>query len=230
MIAGLPVWIPLLMALSALFAAVMFVWASAASGAGTKTVVTITVLCVLVFAVQGALGYSGFYLATSAFPPRFIGAAPTTLVLLVAFVLFLIPRGNAPLKVLTLLHTVRIPVEVVLWQLFIYGFVPKVMTFESINLDVLSGLTAPLAAWIGFRGGRVRRAFLIVWNLAALALLFNIVFHAVLSVPTPFQRYGFEQPNVGVLYFPFIWLPAFIVPAVFAAHVWSLRDLVWSKG
>ncbi len=226
MIDDLPVWIPILMAASAVFAAVMFVWASAASGAGARKVVAIAVISAVILTVQGPLAYSGYYLTTNSIPPRFLSAAPPSVLIMIALVLFLLPKGNSPLKILTLLHTVRIPVEIVLWQLFIYGYVPKIMTFESINLDILSGLTAPLAAWIGFRGGRVRRSFLIIWNLAALILLFNIVWHAVFSVPTPFQRYGFNQPNLGVLYFPFIWLPAFIVPAVFAAHVWSLRELL----
>jgi hypothetical protein len=229
MIAELPVWITLLMAAAAVFASVMLILATAASGAGMKAVLAITAVAVVILLVQGFLAYSGFYLSLKSVPPRFLTAAPPGVIILVVCLFAFLPRGNSPLKVLTLLHTVRIPVEIVLWQLFIYGLVPKIMTFESINFDIFSGLTAPLAAWMGFRGGRVRKGFLIVWNLAAIALLFNIVFHAVLSVPTPFQRYGFDQPNVGVLYFPFIWLPAFIVPAVFAAHLWSIRELLGSQ-
>ena len=47
-----------------------------------------------------------------------------------------------------------------------------------------------------------------------LGLLANIVIIAVLSFPSPIQQFGFEQPNIGLAYFPFIWLPAIIVPIV----------------
>lgn len=37
--------------------------------------------------------------------------------------------------------------------------------------------------------------------------------------------FGFEQPNRAILYFPFIWLPAIVVPTVFIAHLLSLWQL-----
>jgi hypothetical protein len=110
-------------------------------------------------------------------------------------------------------------------MLFQHGLLPQEMTFEGRNFDILSGITAVIIAFIGFRGGRINRPLLIVWNLFALALLINIVSVAILSFPTPFQRFGFEQPNVGVAYFPFIWLPTIIVPAVLFAHLVALFQL-----
>jgi hypothetical protein len=55
--------------------------------------------------------------------------------------------------------------------------------------------------------------------------LANIVIIAILSAPTPMQKFGFEQPNVGVVYFPFIWLPTIIVPIVLFAHLASLLQV-----
>ena len=66
----------------------------------------------------------------------------------------------------------------------------------------------------------------ITWNFIALVLLLNIVGHALLSAPTPFQKLAFDMPNIGVFYFPFVWLPAFVVPAVFFAHIVSLMKLM----
>ncbi|REJ75343.1 MAG: hypothetical protein DWQ47_07625 [Acidobacteria bacterium] len=226
MIEDLPILWPLLISASTIFCAVMLLWAAIRANATIKAIGFLTALSFVVLAVQGFLGSSGFYLEVGAVPARLLGAAPPSILLLLFVVFVMMPRGADALRTLTLLHTVRIPVEIVLWGLFIYGQVPQLMTFEGVNPDILSGLTAPLAAWLGFKDGEPRKVFLIVWNLAALLLLFNIVTRAILSVPTPFQQFGFEQPNVGVLYFPFIWLPAFIVPAVFAAHLWSLRELL----
>src|SRR6185503_18973565 len=161
-------------------------------------------------------------------PPRVIAFAVLPAVVLIA-TYFLLWRNNfidrVSLQTLTWLHVVRIPVELVLLWLFQAGLVPQEMTFEGRNFDILSGLTAPVVALIAFRGGRANRPLLVVWNLFALGLLFNIVAVAILSFPSPFQRFGFEQPNVGVAYFPFIWLPAIIVPAVLFAHLAALWQL-----
>ena len=230
MIEGIPFLIPATMIATALCTALVFLLAVERSGASRRKVAIIGAVSAGLLVVHGALAAGGFYLELQALPPRFIVAAPPAILILLILVFSLVPLRQRALRTLTLLHTVRIPVELVLWGLFLHGQVPKLMTFEGINPDILSGLTAPLIAWLGFREGRPRRALLAVWNLAALALLFNIVWHAVLSVPTPLQRYGFDQPNVGVLYFPFIWLPAFIVPAVLTAHVWSLVLLFRGKG
>jgi len=100
------------------------------------------------------------------------------------------------------------------------------MTFSGWNFDILSGITAPFIAWFAFRGGKINRAVLIAWNIFALLLLIIIVSIAVLSVPLPIQKFGFEQPNVAVLYFPFIWLPTIIVPIILFSHLASLWILI----
>ncbi len=100
------------------------------------------------------------------------------------------------------------------------------MTFEGRNFDILSGLTAPIIAWLAFRNGKTNRPLLIVWNIFALLLLINIVADAVLSIPTPFQQLAFEQPNRAVLYFPFVCLPALVVPIVLFSHLASFRQLL----
>ena len=60
----------------------------------------------------------------------------------------------------------------------------------------------------------------------ALGLLLNIVFIAIFSAPFSFQKFAFEQPNIAVLFFPFSWLPAFIVPVVLFCHLASIRQLI----
>ena len=180
---------------------------------------------------QAALASSGFYLAVEAFPPRlpFFAVVPSIVLIIL---LFIFARkdfiSRLPLKTLTLLHVIRIPVEIVLLWLFQNGQVPQLMTFEGRNFDILSGLTAPLIAWFAFRNGKTNRPLLIAWNIFALLLLTNIVANAVLSIPTSFQKFAFEQPNRAVLYFPFVWLPAVIVPIVLFSHLASFRQLFQS--
>jgi hypothetical protein len=180
-------------------------------------------------ALQAVLGLSGFYQQTQALPPRFPVLIVPPLLLLVT--LLATRRGRRfidrlRLDQLTLLHTIRILVELVLLWLFIGKTVPQLMTFEGRNFDILSGLTAPFVYYFGFVKKRIGRPFLVLWNLVCLGLLINIVVNAVLSTPSRFQAFAFDQPNVAILYFPYVWLPSFIVPVVLMAHVSALRQLI----
>lgn len=181
---------------------------------------------------QAILSLGGFYLVTDAVPPRLLltGVLPTILTIILYF-------GFArksfieklPLKVLTLLHIIRIPVEIVLFWLFQEKLVPELMTFEGRNFDILSGLTAPVVYWLAFRNGKINRKLLIIWNILALGLLINIVTNAILSFPFPLQQFAFEQPNRAVLYFPYIWLPTVVVPIVLFSHLISLHQLLTGR-
>jgi hypothetical protein len=102
------------------------------------------------------------------------------------------------------------------------------MTFEGGNLDILSGLSAPFIFYFGYVRPVISRKWLLAWNIACLLLLVNIVSRAVLSAPFVFQRFGFGQPNVALFYFPFSWLPGFVVPAVLLAQLMNLRKLILS--
>jgi hypothetical protein len=97
------------------------------------------------------------------------------------------------------------------------------MTFEGRNLDILSGLSAPLIYYFAFVKKKINSKMVLLWNIVCLMLLINIVSHAVLSAPSPFQQLAFAQPNIAVLYFPFVWLPGCIVPLVLFSHLVALR-------
>lgn len=180
---------------------------------------------------QAVLSIGGFYLQTESFPPRLFifGIFPALLTIILLFILarkdFI---SHLPLKSLTLLHTIRIPVEIVLLWLFQAGQVPRLMTFEGRNFDIFSGITAPLIFWLAFLGGKINRPLLVGWNLLALGLLANIVINALLSAPFPMQQFAFEQPNRAILYFPFIWLPTVVVPIVLFCHLASLWKLFFN--
>jgi len=176
---------------------------------------------------QAILALNGFH-QVNTFPPRvfLFGVLPALLLIAVYFIFF---RKNfiekLPLKVLTLLSVIRIPVELVLLWLFQGGLVPQSMTFEGRNFDILSGLTAPIVYFLAFRGGKVNRPILIGWNIFALLLLFNIVIIAVLAFPAFNPNLAPELQNRAVAYFPYIWLPTVIVPIVLFSHLASLWKL-----
>ena len=182
--------------------------------------------------LTGSLAVSGFYDKPDAFPPvlAVFGVLPAVLFALGNLVFFRVKLiSRLPLRALTLIHIVRIPVELVLYWLFLGGLVPKVMTFVGSNIDILSGVLAFAVYFLGFTAGRANKWLLIAFNVVGLALLANIVIIAILSVEGPIQRFGFDQPNRGVLYFPYIWLPAIIVPIVLFSHLASLYKLATNR-
>lgn len=224
MIPGLPFYINFIFFASVFLTAVFFYFA-AASEYSRKTVVVMLIF----LTVQGVLGITEFFTDTDTLPPRFILLAPPVLIFL--FGLFFLKEGKKFIedldpKFLTYLHSVRVPVEIVLFLLYVNNMVPEIMTFEGNNFDILAGITAPFAAYFGYRKNSIRKTGLLIWNFICLGLLLNIVLTAVLSVPSQIQLIAFDQPNVGVLYFPFVWLPGFIVPLVLFSHIVCIKKLL----
>ncbi|MBX7182307.1 MAG: hypothetical protein K1X82_09355 [Bacteroidia bacterium] len=205
---------------SSTFISLFFFWKAA------KYSRSIFLLALFWIGFQSALAVNGFYLQTNSFPPR-VGLMiipPLIAILLV----FLLPNGKRftdglDPKMLCLIHTVRIPVEIGLYALFTIGLVPADMTFEGGNFDIFSGLSAPFIYWFGYHKKQLNHLWLLIWNLLCLALLFNVVSKGILSAPSLVQQLNFNQPNRAVLYFPINFLPAIIVPLVLFSHLVLLR-------
>ena len=221
--ASLPLYIPVVFILTVLLSVFIFYRASHRS----KAVIYASTGWLL---LQGIVGYTGFYLIEDTIPPRFVLLVGPTIIAIIVF--FILPAGRKYLfslddKWLTWLHVVRIPVEIVLFWLFLHKLVPKNITFEGQNMDIIAGITAPLVAYFGYHKKALNKWILLVWNIGCLILLSNIVITAVLSAPSPWQTRAFDQPNVGVLYFPFMWLPGFIVPVVLLSHLTLLGKILF---
>jgi hypothetical protein len=207
--------------LTALIAAWLFYRATGS----LKTALTVSLAWI---AVQSCIALTGFYLATKAIPPHLLLALAPPLLFIVA--LFCTETGRRfldgmDLQWCVLLHSVRILVEINLFLLFLHGQVPRLLTFEGGNLDILVGLSAPLIWW-AFRSKRIGNRGLAIWNSIALLGVLNAVTRALLSAPFPFQKFGFDQPTIAILTFPYILLPAFIVPAVLLTHMVTFRKLL----
>jgi hypothetical protein len=180
-------------------------------------------------ALQAVISLSGFYTVNTDTPPRFALLLFPPVIFII--ILFLTKKGKSAIdgfnvKTLTLLHIVRIPVEITLYWLFLHKALPGVMTFEGRNFDILCGITAPFIYYFGYIKNTIGRKALIAWNIVCLILLANIVITAVTSAPFGLQKQGTEGPNFALFYFPFIWLPCFVVPAALLAHLVSLRRLI----
>ena len=195
----------------------------------SKTTLVIIFLWIL---LQATLSLSGFYTITNTFPPRFALLALPAILFIIG--LFVSEKGRVyidslDMRTLTLLHVIRIPVEICLYWLFLHKAIPQLMTFEGRNFDIIAGLTAPLIFYFGYVKNYIGKTILLLWNFICLGLLLNIVVNAILSAPSAFQQFGFEQPNTAIIYFPFVWLPSCVVPLVLFAHLTSIRKLLSTK-
>jgi hypothetical protein len=195
----------------------------------TKQPILVFMVLTAWLGLQAFISLKRFYLVTDTFPPRLVAAVIPTLVTIILF--FAFKKGRLWMDTLnpatlTFLHIVRIPVEMVLFWLFVHKHVPELMTFEGRNFDIISGITAPLVFYFGYIKKVLSTGILLLWNFICLALLFNIVIHAVLSAPFAFQQLAFDQPNIAVLHFPFVWLPCCIVPLVLFSHLICIRHLL----
>lgn len=182
--------------------------------------------------IQGFLGVSRFYLDNLYnSPPRF------PLLILPAFItvisILIIPASRKNLlklddKFILLIHSLRIPIEIVLFLLYKEKLIPKSMTFEGMNFDIVSGLLALILLLSGKKISENKNV-LLLFNFIGLVLVFAIVIQAILSVPGPLHKINLEQPNLAVFHFPMVWLPCFLVPLVILLHIVSLWKIKSSQ-
>lgn len=173
------------------------------------------------------LAESGFLAVEDAIPPR-----PGLLPLTAVVAIFLMSRSTAftrlsqasPASWPIAAQTFRLLVELALHAEYSAGHIPVQMTWSGRNFDVLTGITAPLvAAWAA--SGKAPKWALVAWNLLGLALLVNVVGVAVTSFPGPLHLDWPGEPLTAPAHWPFVWLPAFLVPCAFLFHLVSLRQL-----
>ncbi len=236
MTGNLPFYISLTFAFTTVVTLSLFIWTISNANSETIPRKSIAILTGLIIwlAIQTILSIRNIYnTGTNLFPPKILllGVLPPLMTILI---LFVTQKGrqfidSLSLKGLTYLNIVRIPVELVLFWLYLNKAIPELMTFEGRNFDIVAGITAPFIAYFGFTKNKLKRRTILIWNFISLGLLLNIIVNGILSAPTPLQKFAFDQPNVAILNFPFSWLPTFIVPIVLFAHLASIRQLIKQK-
>ncbi len=186
--------------------------------------------CALIFPfawlfLVGIPAYYGFFESTNSFPPRFI-IIFAGIIIMIFYLYKRLKQVRFNLHYALLIHALRLPVEIGLEQLYQKGLIPQLMTYHGWNFDILIGITAILL-WILYMLNKIQlnSKLLVAWNIAGMITLCNIVTLAILSSPLPIQLLAFNQPNIAVLQFPYIFLPACIVPIVFLTHLLTIRQI-----
>ncbi|MCU0423616.1 MAG: hypothetical protein MUC81_12480 [Bacteroidia bacterium] len=211
--------LPVIFCVITLVFLVLFYW----SVNWNRRVIYIAVPWILFIAM---LSFNGFFTYTDTVPPRFLIVFIGNL-LFVMLMLKYIKQNQFKDTIGLSIHALRVVVELILYELYITKQIPKIMTFEGYNFDILIGVSAiGLLVWSYLFKSGLTKYLLLMWNVVGLLFLVNIVVIAILSAPLPMQQFAFDQPNKAVLYFPYILLPAFIVPVVFVTHIVSLKKLL----
>lgn len=184
--------------------------------------------------LQGVLSYITFFQQDlDTFPPRL--AYVLTPNIMMTIYVFFSEKGKQfvdglHIPSLVLLSFVRIPVEIILYKLYLNHAIPELMTFSGRNFDILAGLSAPIIYYLCYIRKVGTKKLLLGWNIISAGLLMFIIFNAVFSVPSPLQLFGLKQPNIGLLFFPFTWLAAFVAPIVLFSHFVIFRRILIVKG
>lgn len=176
-------------------------------------------------AVVGIISATGVFQNEKALPPRLLFVIiPSALYVIYFYKKLHLQKSG--LFYLLAIHTLRLPVEIVLYRLFLKGKIPVIMTYKGWNFDIVIGTTAILLlVYVVYTKKELKTTFLIIWNIIGVVFLSIIVTIGMLSAPSPIQQLAFDQPNMAVLQFPFTFLPAVVVPIVLLSHLLSLKYL-----
>jgi len=190
---NIPIIISMLFVVTAFLTVWMFYKAS-----GNSKPLLMGILAWMLF--QATISLTGFYQISNSIPPRFLLLIGPGII--ISILLFVTKWGkefidNLDLKALTIMHSVRIPVEITLYFVYSAGLIPVLMTFEGNNFDIISGITAPLIFYFVFIVKKLNRTALLIWNILCSGLLLNVVVIALLSAQTPFQKLVPFVPGIG---------------------------------
>ena len=184
----------------------------------------ISILGWLIF--TGVLAKTGFLMSFNSLPPRIMMIIFPMVVLLIytIFSKHIVPLIKSTSQAfLIYVQSFRVMVELVLYLLAAQHIIPEIMTWNGRNVDILIGLTAPIIGYFCCTKKVWPTSIIKIWNYLGVMVLLNVVIHANLSTPTPFQVFIVEPSNTFIGDFPYVWLPGFLVPCALFFHILSIR-------
>jgi hypothetical protein len=123
------------------------------------------------------------------------------------------------------LQTLRIGGGLTIIAAWAAGLAPWGWAAPAALGDVLVGLGAAAVAFLLGTGLSWSRTAAQVWNVFGLVEVAYVVVRGLLAAPGPQQRIFENPPNLLPAVFPFLYLPAFILPLTVVLHLLSLRQL-----
>jgi hypothetical protein len=184
-------------------------------------------LYLFLVSLMSALTISGFFYNFNTYPPRSF----VLFIVILGVLLFLsfqkISKGLKLLMVipahwLILLQMYRLGVEWILAYLHIEEIVPVELTLYGRNFDLLVGLSALPVAFLVWKKHKFSYHTAIIFNTISIISLVNIIWIAVMSLPSSFQKY---ETNLLTSYFPGILIPSFLAPVAIYISILSIKQI-----
>lgn len=173
------------------------------------------------------LATKGVLLDFSSVPPQLMRVVIPMGILVLGFGLSPWARTVAralPVTLLVGIQAFRLPLEIVLYYLGEYGMLSREMTLAGYNFDIVTGAFA-LGLWLWLHSkAAVPSWALWAFNALGTLLLVVVVTIAILGFPAPFG--WFQPPNLIIVFFPWTWLPTFLVPLALVSHLLLFRKLM----
>ncbi len=225
----LPDWLKLAflgvvaMGVSALLVGFRLLGRSGPSALGMRVILLSWLMVPALFAIRGSIA------VFDAVPPMLMRFIVPIALLVTAFAFSRWGRRAAlelPLSLLVGFQVFRFPLELILHALYDAGQLPREMTFSGYNFDILTGVSA-FVLWVLLRTRDVPKRWILAWNVLGTVLLVTVVTIAILSFPQPFGL--FTTKTRIVAYFPWVWLPTFLVPLALLGHLLVFRRLALSQ-
>ena len=131
---------------------------------------------------------------------------------------------RVPLWLLVGVHVVRL-LGISFIILYTAGRLPAPFASAAGWGDIFVGATALPVAWFAYRRPTNVRSMIWIWNVIGIADLINAVGLGVISSPGP-QRLIFVEPSSAIMAtLPWLLIPGFLVPLLFAVHIGILIRL-----
>ncbi len=191
-----------------------------------RSAVRVTVVLLLWLTYVGLMSYSGVLRNPALRPPGIVYILLPVVLYIVIGPLRSRTVVSIPISLLLFVQIFRIAVELFLHQLWRDGVVPKMLTFEGANFDILVGLSAPFIAWISMRS-RSGLQLALIWSWLSLLCLANTAARFILTTPGPLHLLHNEIPNFAPGTFPYTFIPGFFAPLAVILHILAIRALTW---
>lgn len=192
-----------------------------------QTVLLTTALIALWIVLITRLSLNGFLSDFKQLPPLLFVAIllPLPIVLIISFS----KKGSklialVPAQWLVFMQCFRAFVELLIWFAFLSNKLPVQMSIEGKNLDIATSVIALPVGYMLFKRKEYSLQIALAFNVIGLLLLTNVVILSVASLPLPWRHFT-NQPSAVLLgSFPFVLLPAVLVPIAYTLHIFSIRQ------
>lgn len=110
------------------------------------------------------------------------------------------------------------------------GLLHPEVTFEGYNYDILFGVTALIIGFLVFTRNMLSQKIALYWNYLGLAVIAVIIFLFTTTLYFP-SFWGSTVPLApkGFINFPYVFVPAFLMPSAVFIHVLSIIQLKNNK-